>query len=288
MCDTHEQALYAARKVRVEYSDLPAIISIQDAIAAQSFYPDEHKLEVGDVDGCRQSTAADQQIIHVKGSGQSGQQEHFYLETNASLVIPGDGDQLEIITSSQNMMKTQNFCASVCGLPANKVVAKCKRMGGGFGGKETRSVFIACAAAVAAQQLGRPVMINVERDLDMSITGQRHSFYFEYAAGCYPDGKLAYIDAQLYSNAGFSLDLSLPVMDRALFHCDNAYKCSNMRVRGRLCRTNQPSHTAFRGFGGPQGRDILVNAWSDVLSRLSTRSLSSMCTFTRMIPANAH
>ena len=126
-------------------------------------------------------------------------------------------------------------------------------MGGGFGGKETRSVFIACAAAVAARKLNRTVSINIERDVDMSITGQRHAFYVEYRAGCSKTGKLNFLDIKLYSNAGFSLDLSQAVMDRALFHIDNVYKWPFLRARGMLCKTNQPTHTAFRGFGGPQG-----------------------------------
>ena len=123
----------------------------------------------------------------------------------------------------------------------------------GFGGKETRSVFIACTAALAAHLLNRPVSINIERDVDMSITGQRHAFLLNYRAGCTREGKLKFLDLHMFSNAGFSLDLSQPVMDRALFHCDNVYKWPALRARGTLCQTNQPSHTAFRGFGGPQG-----------------------------------
>lgn len=141
----------------------------------------------------------------------------------------------------------------MCGLPAAHVVAKNKRLGGGFGGKETRSVFIGVTAALAAHILQRPVSIFIERDLDMSITGQRHGFYFQYRAGATKAGDLKFLDLKLYSNAGFSMDLSLPVMDRALLHCDNTYKWPALRAVGTLCRTNQPSHTAFRGFGGPQG-----------------------------------
>lgn len=126
-------------------------------------------------------------------------------------------------------------------------------MGGGFGGKETRSVFIAVTAALGAITLNRPVSINIERDVDMSITGQRHAFKFNYKAGMSKDGMLNYLDVQLYSNGGCSLDLSLPVMDRALFHVDNVYHWPSLKARGSICRTNQPSHTAFRGFGGPQG-----------------------------------
>ena len=248
IAESHEEAVYAVRKVVVEYEDLPAVISIQDAIAAKSFYPSVHELSNGDM--AAQKSKAD---VHVQGRCRMGSQEHFYLETNATLVIPQEGGQLEVFSSTQACTKTQNMCASVCGLPASKVVAKCKRLGGGFGGKETRSVFIACAAALAAQLLERPVSILIERDVDMSITGQRHAFEVEYSAGCSKDGQLCYLDVNLYNNAGFSLDLSQPVVDRALFHIDNCYNWPALHARGYVCLTNQPSHTAFRGFGGPQG-----------------------------------
>eukprot|EP01038_Epipyxis_sp_PR26KG_P010944 gene10944-14695_t len=248
IANTHEQAVYAARKVNITYEDLTPIISIADAIASNSFFPDHHVIESGDL----LKEKEDSSVI-VSGVGKIGGQDHFYLETNCTIVLPTDNGNLEVYSSTQNPTKTQNFCASVCGIPASKVVSKCKRMGGGFGGKETRSVFIACVAAIACHLLNRPISINVERDVDMSITGQRHAFEYHYSAGCDNDGTLRFLDVQLYSNAGFSLDLSQPVMDRALFHTDNVYKWPALRARGSICRTNQPSHTAFRGFGGPQG-----------------------------------
>jgi xanthine dehydrogenase/oxidase len=141
-------------------------------------------------------------------------------------------------------------------------------MGGAFGGKETRSVFIACTAALAAQLLNRPVAILIERDVDMSITGQRHAFQYSYKAGMLKDGTLRYLDCELFCNAGFSQDLSQPVMDRALLHIDNCYRWPALRVVGKVCKTNQPSHTAFRGFGGPQGLAVCEN----VLQHLSEKS----------------
>lgn len=249
LANTHEQAVYAARQVKVEYADIiPAIISITDAIAHKSFYPAHHVIESGDLTA--EQTAAE---IHVSGTGKIGGQEHFYLETNCAVALPSETGYLEIYSSTQNLAETQKFCSSVCGLPASKVLVKCKRMGGGFGGKESRSVPFACVAALSAHLLERPVSINIERDVDMSITGQRHAFLFNYKAGVNRDGTLRYLDVELYSNAGFSLDLSQPVLDRALFHVDNVYRWPALRASGRVCRTNQPSHTAFRGFGGPQG-----------------------------------
>ena len=247
VAETREQALYAAKKVVVTYEELPAIISIEDAIEAKSFYPSPHEIEIGDLD----KEIKESEVI-VEGVCKVGGQEHFYLETNCTVAIPTE-QGLEIFSSTQAPTKTQNFCASVCGLPASNVVARTKRLGGGFGGKETRSVFIAVTAALAAHLLQRPVSINMDRDLDMSITGQRHAFVIKYKAGCTRAKKLKFMELELYSNAGFSLDLSQPIIDRALLHCDNVYKWPALKATGTICRTNQPSHTAFRGFGGPQG-----------------------------------
>ena len=251
LADSHEEAVLAARKVKVEYEDLTPIISINDAIAANSFFPTHHVLESGDMS--KEQASAE---VHVHGTGRMGGQEHFYLETNATIALPSEQGHMEIFSSTQNLMETQKYCAMVCGLPFNKVVTKCKRMGGGFGGKESRSVFIACTAALSACILNRAVSINIERDVDMSITGQRHAFQYNYKAGMNKDGTLRYLDVDLYSQAGFSHDLSVPVMDRALFHVDNVYRWPALTARGNVCRTNQPTHTAYRGFGGPQGMVI--------------------------------
>lgn len=248
LADTHENAVAASKAVQVEYEDLPAYISIEEAIAAGSFYPEAHEVSVGDVEA-----AARTADVVVEGTSRVGAQEHFYLETNATVALPTEHGHLEIIASTQNLTKTQAEVAAVTGLPMGQVVCKAKRLGGGFGGKEERSIFITIAAALGAHLTGRAVSILIERDVDMSITGQRHSFQFDYKAGCSKEGKLLFLDAQLYSNAGWSLDLSQAVMDRALLHSDNCYKWPSQRVVGRLCKTNQPSHTAFRGFGGPQG-----------------------------------
>ena len=244
----------AARAVEgaIEWGDAPdgakPIFSIDDAIAASSFFEDRHVIERGDLEGGFGAAA------HViEGEMRVGGQEHFYLETNATLCMPGEGDEMTILSSTQNPSKTQNFVAHVLGVPANGVVCKVKRMGGGFGGKETRSVFVACAAAIAARKLGRQVRIVLDRDVDMQITGARHAFMGRYRAGVDGDGRLVALDVTLYCNGGYSLDLSSAVMDRALFHHDNSYRCPNVRAQGVVCKTNTSSNTAFRGFGGPQG-----------------------------------
>ncbi len=290
---TQRAAIAGARAVErggVEYEDLPAILTIDDAVKAGSFYTNlgppavttDHVVESGDVGVAEAELAADgaaprppplsqlassyagqyaassavvgEKFVAVSGDMRVGGQEHFYLEPNATLCVPSEGgDEMVVYSSTQNPVKTQNFTAAVTGIRAHKVVCRMKRMGGGFGGKETRSVFVGLAAAVAAQVTGRPVKICLDRDVDMAITGQRHPFLCRYRASAdKATGKLHMLNAEIFSNGGCSLDLSGPVMDRALFHIDNAYKWPHLRCRGVVCRTNLPSNTAFRGFGGPQ------------------------------------
>ncbi|XP_050220643.1 xanthine dehydrogenase 1-like isoform X2 [Mercurialis annua] len=258
VADTHENAKLAARKVFVEYEDLPAILSIQEAIAAESFHPNSEKCLInGDVELCFQSGQCDKII---EGEVQVGGQEHFYLEPQSSLVWTLDsGNEVHMISSTQAPQKHQKYVAHVLGLPMGKVVCKIKRIGGGFGGKETRSAFIAAAACVPSYLLNRPVKITLDRDEDMMITGHRHSFLGKYKVGCTNEGKILALDLKIYNNAGNSLDLSLAVLERAMFHSDNVYEIPNVRILGKVCFTNFPSHTAFRGFGGPQGMLIAEN-----------------------------
>lgn len=258
VADTHENAKLAAAKVVVEYEELPAILSIQEAVDAKSFHPNSERcLKKGDVDICFQSGQCDK-IIH--GEVHVGGQEHFYLETQSSLVWTMDcGNEVHMISSTQAPQKHQKYVAQVLGLPMSKVVCKTKRIGGGFGGKETRSAFIAAAASVPSYLLNRPVKLTLDRDVDMMITGQRHSFLGKYKVGFTKEGRLLALDLEIYNNAGNSLDLSLSVLERAMFLSDNVYEIPNIRILGRVCFTNFPSHTAFRGFGGPQGMLITEN-----------------------------
>ncbi|XP_068339834.1 xanthine dehydrogenase 1-like [Pyrus communis] len=258
VADTHENAKLAARKVHVEYEELPAILSIQDAIDAKSFHPNtERCFRKGDVDICFQSSQCDHVI---EGEVRVGGQEHFYLEPNSSVLWTMDGgNEVHMVSSTQAPQKHQKYVSHVLGLPMSKVVCKTKRIGGGFGGKETRSAFIAAAAAVPAYLLNRPVKITLDRDTDMMITGQRHSFLGKYKVGFTDEGKVLALDLEIYNNAGNSLDLSLPILERAMFHSDNVYEIPNVRIVGRVCFTNIPSNTAFRGFGSPQGMIIAEN-----------------------------
>ncbi|KAM3693300.1 hypothetical protein ACJW30_08G155200 [Castanea mollissima] len=256
--DTHENAKLAARKVHIDYEELPPILSIQDAINAKSFHPNTEKcLGKGNVDLCFQSGQCDKIL---EGEVQVGGQEHFYLEPNSSLIWTMDcGNEVHMISSTQAPQKHQKDIAHVLDLPMSKVVCKTKRIGGGFGGKETRSAFLAAAASVPSYLLNRPVKITLDRDIDMMITGQRHSFLGKYKVGFTNEGKVLALDLEIYNNAGNSMDLSLAVLERAMFHSDNVYEIPNMRIVGRVCFTNYPSNTAFRGFGGPQGMIIAEN-----------------------------
>lgn len=258
VADTHENAKIAARKVHVEYEELPAVLSIQDALKSKSFHPNTQKcLRKGDVELCFQSGQCDEIIegeVHVGG------QEHFYLEPQSSYVWTMDGgNEVHMISSTQAPQKHQKYVSHVLNLPMSKVVCKTKRIGGGFGGKETRSALIAAVASVPSYLLNRPVKITLDRDIDMMISGQRHSFLGKYKVGFTNAGKVLALDLEIYNNAGNSLDLSLAVLERAMFHSDNVYEIPNVRIKGGVCFTNFPSNTAFRGFGGPQGMLIAEN-----------------------------
>ncbi|XP_031281562.1 xanthine dehydrogenase 1-like isoform X2 [Pistacia vera] len=258
VADTHENAKLAARSVHIEYEELPAILSIRDAIEAKSFHPNtEKRLNKGDVDICFQSGQCD---IIIEGEVHMGGQEHFYLEPHSSFVWTLDGgNEVHMISSTQAPQKHQKYVAHVLGLPMSKVVCKTKRIGGGFGGKETRSALFAAVASVPSYLLNRPVKITLDRDIDMMISGQRHSFLGKYKVGFTNEGKVMALDLEIYNNAGNSLDLSLAILERAMFHSHNVYEIPNVRILGRVCFTNYPSHTAFRGFGGPQGMLIAEN-----------------------------
>ncbi|KAK2736593.1 hypothetical protein FQN57_000710 [Myotisia sp. PD_48] len=236
--------------VKIEYKEYPPILTIEQAIEQNSYF-DHYKPSVkkGDTD------AAFISADHVfSGESKMGGQEHFYLETQACVVIPKPEDgEMEVFSSTQNPTETQAYVAQVTGVAENKVVCRVKRLGGGFGGKESRSIQLACICAVAASKTKKPVRCMLNRDEDIITSGQRHPFLCRWKVAVSKDGKLLALDADLYENSGHSQDLSAAVMARALTHIDGVYMIPNVNVRGHLCRTNTVSNTAFRGFGGPQG-----------------------------------
>ncbi|KAK8093663.1 hypothetical protein PG997_000348 [Apiospora hydei] len=253
-----------ARAVKIEYETLPAIFTMEEAIEKESFHKFYRYLKKGDTDEAFKNCD-----YTFSGVTRMGGQEHFYLETNACLCIPKPEDgEMEIWTSSQNPTESQIFAARILGVQANKVVARVKRLGGGFGGKETRCVQLSTMMALAAQKTKRPVRCMLNRDEDMIMSGQRHPFLCKWKVGVNKDGKLQALDADVFNNAGWSFDLSPAVCERAMTHIDSCYKIPNVHIRGRLCKTNTMSNTAFRGFGGPQGLFMAESYMSEVADRL--------------------
>ncbi|KAH9878865.1 hypothetical protein J1614_002300, partial [Plenodomus biglobosus] len=252
--ETALQAQAAARAVKVEYEEITPILTIDQAIDVNSFYAHGKFLRKGLAIDDKMTDAFAQCDKTFEGVSRLGGQEHFYLETNAALSIPsGEDGAMEVWSSTQNTMETQEFVSAVLGVPSNRVNARVKRMGGGFGGKESRSIPFAVYTAIAARKEKRPVRIMLSRDEDMILSGQRHPFQARWKAGVSKEGKLIALEADVYNNAGFSQDMSGAVMDRCLTHIDNSYECPNVFLRGYVCRTNIHSNTAYRGFGAPQG-----------------------------------
>lgn len=248
VADTEEQARQGAAQVQVQYEPLPAIIGIEAAIAAGQFLGQVERMQRGD------TPAALAKAAHrLSGSLWLNGQEHFYLETQAALVHVDECGAVMVQSSTQHPTETQEIVARVLGLPKNEVIVQCLRMGGAFGGKETQANSWAAVAALAATRLGRPARVRLTRFLDMVLTGKRHPFLGRFDVGFEADGALTALNLELFSDGGWSTDLSVPILTRAMFHVDNCYLLSNVAITGRVCRTHCVSHTAFRGFGGPQG-----------------------------------
>jgi xanthine dehydrogenase large subunit len=249
--ETLEAARRGAGRVSATFTPLPAILTIEDAIQAGSFLTDELRIVDGDI------RALDSSPVHVEGTLRIGGQEHFYLETQAAIAWIDEAGFVAVHSSTQHPSETQEVVARVLGVPRNHVTVECLRMGGAFGGKEVQANPYAAVAALGAWKTKRPVRLRLTRELDIALTGKRHPYLVKYRAGLEPDGRLTAIEIRLYSDGGWSLDLSEPVMWRSMFHIDNAYKLPAVDVVGRVCRTNKTSQTAFRGFGGPQGMLVI-------------------------------
>lgn len=252
-----------ASAVAIHYAEKPAISSIAEAIAGGSFLTPPHVIRRADVDAAL--TGSDM-VVH--GELSSPAQDHFYLETHVALAIPGEGHTMEVHASTQHPTEVQRTVARALGWGSHQVVCEVPRLGGGFGGKESQATNVACLAALGAQLTGRPVKLWFDRDTDMTQTGHRHPFWSRYVAGFTHQGDLLALRVQIFSDGGWSQDLSGPVMDRALFHLDSSYYVPALEFVGRVCRTNRPSSTAFRGFGGPQGMLVIEDAMNGAAERL--------------------
>ncbi|MFP6860884.1 xanthine dehydrogenase molybdopterin binding subunit [Pseudomonas sp.] len=259
--DSLETARKAAMAAIIEYEDLEPVLDVVDALRKKHFVLDSHQHKIGN-SSAELATAP----RRLQGSLHIGGQEHFYLETQISSVMPTEDGGMIIYTSTQNATEVQKLVAEVLGVPMHKIVIDMRRMGGGFGGKETQAAGPACLCAVIAHLTGRPTKMRLPRVEDMQITGKRHPFYVEYDVGFDDNGLLHGIEIELAGNCGYSPDLSGSIVDRAMFHSDNAYFLGNATINGHRCKTNTASNTAYRGFGGPQGM-VAIEEIMDAVAR---------------------
>ncbi|WP_290741939.1 xanthine dehydrogenase molybdopterin binding subunit [Amaricoccus sp.] len=249
VAETRDAARRAATLARIEYEDLPHAIDVIDALAADyPFVVDPLKLERGDV--ARGMAGSPRRL---SGRFRVGGQEHFYLEGQIALAIPGEDGDVTVFSSTQHPSEVQHMVAHVLGVASHNVTVNVRRMGGAFGGKETQANLFAVIAAVAAKKWRRAVKFRPDRDDDMVATGKRHDFVIDYELGFDASGRIHAVEGSFAARCGFSADLSGPVTDRALFHADNAYFYPAVRLVSKPLKTNTVSNTAYRGFGGPQG-----------------------------------
>jgi xanthine dehydrogenase large subunit len=260
--ETQEAARMGAAAVEVDYEPRPALITLEEAIAAGSFQGHERTIARGDADA-----GLAEAVYRFSGEFEYGGQEHFYLETHASLASVDENGQIFVQCSTQHPSETQEIVAHVLGLHAHEVTVQCLRMGGGFGGKEMQPHGYAAIAALGAKLTGRPVRLRLNRTQDITMSGKRHPFHSTWEVGFDAEKRIIALKATLVSDGGWSLDLSEPVLARALCHIDNAYWIPNIEVVGRIAKTNKTSQTAFRGFGGPQGMIVI----EDILGRCAPR-----------------
>ena len=256
-----ETARKAAMAAIIEYEDLEPVLDVVDALRKKHFVLDSHQHKIGN-SAAELATAP----RRLQGSLHIGGQEHFYLETQISSVMPTEDGGMIVYTSTQNATEVQKLVAEVLGVPMHKIVIDMRRMGGGFGGKETQAAGPACLCAVIAHLTGRPTKMRLPRVEDMQMTGKRHPFYVEYDVGFDDNGLLHGIEIELAGNCGYSPDLSGAIVDRAMFHSDNAYFLGNATINGHRCKTNTASNTAYRGFGGPQGM-VAIEEIMDAVAR---------------------
>ncbi|OCX21312.1 xanthine dehydrogenase molybdopterin binding subunit [Pseudomonas graminis] len=256
-----ETARKAAMAAIIEYEDLEPVLDVVQAYRNKHFVLDSHTHQRGD-----SSTALASATHRIQGTLHIGGQEHFYLETQISSVMPTEDGGMIVYCSTQNPTEVQKLVAEVLDVPMNKIVVDMRRMGGGFGGKETQAASPACLCAVVARLTGQPTKMRLPRVEDMMMTGKRHPFYVEYDVGFDDDGRLHGIQLELAGNCGYSPDLSASIVDRAMFHADNSYYLGDATINGHRCKTNTASNTAYRGFGGPQGM-VAIEEVMDVIAR---------------------
>ena len=280
LAETLEAARLGAEAVQVVYHELPAVLSIDAAIAQGSFHNAPLVMNRGDAPG-----AMARSPHRIAGEIHIGGQEQFYLETQASIARIDESGGMYLYSSTQHPAETQEIVARVLGVARHMVTVECLRMGGAFGGKETQANSFAAVAALGARRTGRPVRVRVSRRLDMMITGKRHPFLARFEAGFDAEGSVRAARIELFADGGWSLDLSEAILARAMFHVDNAYYLPALTVTGAICKTHKTSQTAFRGFGGPQGMLVI----EDIMDRVArTLGLPPECVRERNFYREGH
>jgi xanthine dehydrogenase large subunit len=263
LATTVMQARKAARKVKLNIKALTPVLTVQQALKAQNYVLPPVHVRRGD------AASALKSAVHTRhGRLEVGGQEHFYLEGQIAYALPQEQNQWLIHSSTQHPGEVQHWVAHALGVANHAVRVECRRMGGGFGGKETQAGHLAVWAAIAAHKTGHAVKLRLDRDDDFMITGKRHPFAYEYSAGFDDTGRLTALKVMMAANCGFSADLSGPVADRAIFHTDNAYYLQDVDIASYRCKTNTQSHTAYRGFGGPQGVILIETIMGDIARQL--------------------
>ena len=246
--ETVEQARAAAQHAVIDYTEETPILTIAAAMAAGSYVQEPYRMARGDA-----RAAIDAAPRRLEGRITFGGQDQFYLEGQIAIAYPGEDDEVHIISSNQHPAECQQIVAHILGVSSHAVTVEVRRLGGGFGGKETQGNLMAAAGALVAKKTGRPAKVRLDRDDDMVLTGKRHAFVIDYEAGFDDEGRIEGIRFEQMARCGWSLDLSAAICDRAMFHADNAYYLPAAEIVSYRCRTNTVSDTAFRGFGGPQG-----------------------------------
>ena len=252
---TLDAARHAAERAAVEIDEEPAILDVETALAAKAYVQAPQTLLRGDPDAAMTSSPH-----KLSAEFTVGGQEHFYLESQIAFAVPGEDGDIVVHSSTQHPTEVQHICAHLLGCDFNQVTTMVRRLGGGFGGKESNASWVAGAAALAANHTGKPVKLRLPREIDMIATGKRHPFLYRYTVGFDGAGRVLALDAMLAADAGWSLDLTPGVVARALTHTDNAYWIPHFRAVGYACKTHKQSNTAFRGFGGPQGVVVMEDA----------------------------
>ncbi|MEM7443038.1 MAG: xanthine dehydrogenase molybdopterin binding subunit [Pseudomonadota bacterium] len=269
IAETRLAARKAAKLAEIDIAVSDGVYTVEDALDAESELHPPTLMGRGDVEpGLEQSAHV------VQGEIRIGGQDHFYLEGQVSLAVPGEGSEVTVYCSTQHPSEVQMLIAHALSVPLMDVTVEVRRMGGAFGGKETQAAQFAVMAALAAVKLGRPVKVRLDRDDDMIMTGKRHDFLGRYAIGVDDEGNIQAADITLASRCGFSHDLSRPINDRAVAHSDNAYYLPAVRIRSHRCKTHTVSNTAFRGFGGPQGMMVIERAMDAVAAKLGRDPLT--------------